>query len=361
MPAEAWSRILVIRLSSLGDVARMLPALRALKGDGRRTVDVTVEDRFAGLLKMFPAADAVVPYPRRSPGPPFRHPLAWSRALSGYISRLREGRYDLALDLHGILRSAVVARLAGARETAGYARGFGREGSHLLYGRALVPGATPKISRYERYAGALGALGFERPGAEFLRPAIGEGAQAEVSAFLEGAGLAGRPYLFAFLGTSRAQAFKRWPAVRFLELARLLWRGDGLPTLLGWGPDEQEEVLAVGRAEGLHVPPSWRLDSVVEAMARSSVFVGADTGTMHIAALMGVPTVALMGPTDPVLNRPFGDRHRIVFQKGVERACAGASCDHAACMGALQAETVRGAVRELLAAGSPGAGGAGRE
>jgi heptosyltransferase-1 len=353
MAPEGWSRILVIRLSSLGDVARMLPALASLKSGGR-IVDVTVEDRFAGLFGLFPIPDRVIPYPRKSAGSLLRHPLAWSRAFASYAGSMREGRYDLALDLHGILRSALLARLSGAKETAGYGRGFGKEGSHLFYDHAVLPGPLPRISRYERYAGTLEALGFPRPGPDYLRFEAPAEAEEEVRSFLVREGLAEGRYVLAFIGTSRAQAFKRWPTARFLELARMLWERKGLPTVLGWGPDEEEEINSLGQAEGLHVAPDWRLAPLVYAISRAKAFIGADTGAMHLSALVGVPTLALMGPTDPVVNRPFGDRYRLIFREGVTRPCAGPSCTHEACMGALSAEKAFKALEELLAdAASP--------
>jgi lipopolysaccharide heptosyltransferase I len=340
--------ILVIRLSSMGDVVRLLPSLQALRGSGASRVDLTVEDRFAALLDLFPVTDGVIVYPRRHPGSPWRHPVAWGSAMAAYRDALRAPRYDLALDLHGILRSALVARMSGAKETAGYARGFGKEGSHLLYDRRVVPGPSPRMSRYERYAGALRALGLPEPGREYLVPRPPAEAVDDVDAFLASIGLAERSYLFAFLGTSRAQAHKRWPLVRFLELVRAVHERFGLPTLLGWGPEEADLIRALPAREGIAAIPDWNLPRLVEVIRRSAAFVGADTGAMHLAALMGVPTVAVLGPTDPVLNRPFGDRVRVVFRPGIRRACSGEGCDHRDCMGAIRAPEVLDALAEVL-------------
>jgi len=343
--------ILVIRLSSMGDVVRLLPSLQALRGSGASRVDLTVEDRFAALLDLFPVTDGVVVYPRRHPGTPWRHPVAWGSAMAAYRGALRAARYDLALDLHGILRSALVARMSGAKETAGYARGFGREGSHLFYDKRVVPGPSPRISRYERYAGALEAMGLPEPGREYLAPRMPGAAVADVEAFLASAGLAGRAFLFAFLGTSRAQAHKRWPLVRFLELARAVHERFGLPTLLGWGPEEADLVRALPAQEGIMAIPDWNLPRLVEVVRRSAAFVGADTGAMHLAALMGVPTVAVLGPTDPVLNQPFGARAKVVFKEGIRRACPGAACVHRHCMGAIEAPQVLDALADVLGRG----------
>ncbi len=341
-------KILVVRLSSLGDVARLLPSLRSLEAQAER-VDLTLEDRFLPLLALFPPKGRVVPYPRRSAGSPLRNPRRWARAMAAYVRALREEPYDLVLDLHGILRSAVVARLAGG-EVAGYGRGFGKEHSHLFYDKVLTPGPSYRLSRYERYEGALRALGFEAPrGEEPLVPQIPEGARRDVEAFFEARGLRPGRYLLAFLGTSRAQARKRWPPFRFAELAAEAHGRWGLPTVVGWGPDEEEALSSLPEAPWLHVPPLWPLDRLLEAVRLSAAFVGADTGAMHLSALLGVPTVALLGPTDPVVNRPYGNRHRIVHDPLARKACAGPGCPHRSCMGRIEARAVAEALEALLA------------
>ncbi|MGC8723315.1 MAG: glycosyltransferase family 9 protein [Acidobacteriota bacterium] len=349
MVVERGSRLLVIRLSSLGDVARLLPCLHSLRVSGHLArLDLAVEDRFAPLLELFPVVDRVAAYPRRNGGLGYG-PLAWARAMGSYLTDLRAAGYDWSVDLHGILRSALLGQVSGAARTAGYARGFGKEGSHLLYDVPLTCGATPRISRYARYAGAMAALGLPGPAGGYLSPLVREGDRAEVGRFLEGRGLAPRSFLFAFIGTSRAQAYKRWPLERFLELASLVWEGMHLPTVVGWGPDEAQQVAALPSREYLHVVPTWSLPQLLECIRSSAAFVGADTGAMHLAALMGVPTVALLGPTDPVLNEPWGRRAKVVYRPGIHTPCSGPGCDHRSCMGAIGAQEVFDSLKEVLA------------
>jgi heptosyltransferase-1 len=349
MAPEIGPPLLVIRLSSLGDVARLLPSLRSLK-EGGIEADLTVEDRFAPLLDLFPLARKVIAYPRRRPGSALSHPLAWTAAMRRYLRELRSVRYTAALDLHGILRSALVARLSGAEETVGYAKGFGKEGSHRLYDRAVAPAAFPRISRFDRYAGTLKALGLPAPTEEPLSPRIPPGAAQEVADFLAARGISPGRYLFFFLGTSRAQAHKRWPPGRFRELSELVRERSGLVSLLGWGPDEQELLRAMESSPNLVPIPLWDLPRLLEVIRLAAGFVGADTGAMHLAALMGVPTVAVLGPTDPVVNRPFGNKSRVVYRAGIVRACSGDRCPHGDCMAAIEAGEVADALLDLLGA-----------
>ncbi len=349
--ADSGARVLVVRLSSLGDVARLLPSLRSLsRAPGVAVADLTVEDRLASLLDLFPTGGRVIPYPRKAGGSPLRHPLRWSSAMRAYFSELRRSRYDLAIDLHGIFRSALVARWSGARETAGYARGFGREGSHLLYNRAVAPGDTPRLSRYARYAGTLRALGFAPPPEEYLEPNLPPAAREEAGGLLQGWGFAKAGYAFAFVGTSRAQAHKRWPLGHFAALAERLHAACGLATVIGWGPAEEGLVARLPSSPALRVAPLLGMGTTLALIRGARLFVGADTGFMHLSALMGVPTVAVMGPTDPVLNAPFGDRARVVHREGIRRACPGAGCDHRDCMGAVAPGEVLPAALGLLEA-----------
>lgn len=343
-------RILVVRLSSLGDIARLLPFLRAARrAHPEHGFDLAVEDRFVPLLEIFPSVDRVLPYPRRGAGHVLRNPMRFGGAMGAYLRSLRSVRYDLAVDLHGIFRSALLARLSGARATAGYAQGFGREGSHLLYDIPVVPAPSPRISRLDRYAGTLGLLGFGGDPPGFMAPDLPASAVGARDEFLQREGIAPGGYALFFVGTSRAQAHKRWPIGHFVEAAGLLWNEVRVPTLLGWGPEETDTVRSLPDLPYLRLLPATDLAQLVAFIATAGAFAGADTGSTHMAALMGVPTVGVLGPTDPVRNALFGDRSRVVWKAGVRRACAGPGCAHGDCMAVISAEEVAAAMKAVAA------------
>ena len=348
MGSSGARRVLVIRLSSLGDVARLLPSLRALNSVPGLEADLTTEDRFSPLLSIFPYARDVIAYPRRGAGSPFRSPLTWGRSMKSYFAALRGKHYDLALDLHGILRSALVAHLSGARECAGYARGFGKEGSHLFYGRKLMPADSPFISRYERYAGAIEAIGAPSPSGDYLEPMLPEAALSRVQRLLGGWNLAAGKYAVAFIGTSRAQRRKRWPFGHFLACAEALFCETGIVTVISWGPEEAGLIGDIPSRPALRVPPLLSLPETLALIKGCRLFIGADTGFTHLSALMGTPTAAIMGPTDPTLNRPFGNRFRIIFKPGIRRECRGEGCAHDDCMAKIEPAEVLSAALGLL-------------
>lgn len=350
---EEWSgsSILLIRLSSLGDIARLLPAARAVKSAGFDRMDLTVEDRFLPFTRLFPIFDEVISYPRKEAPPPFSRPLAWGREFKDYIAKLKSARYDIVLDVHGIVRAAVVASLCRAGRTIGYGPGCSREMSHHFYGETIVLKDCISISRYERYAGAVEHLGISDPTGEFFSPAIGREAEIAVDAFLEERDLERGGYFFAFVGASRAQAIKRWPLERFVEFATEAWRIFGIPTVLGWGFEERGLLDDLESREYLHPIPDWGLEKLVAVIAGARAFIGGDTGAMHLAALTGVSTLAIYGPTDPIVNRPFGDRYVQIVGKGVDRACSGTGCSHERCMGKIEAPEVLEALGTLMGKG----------
>ncbi len=332
-------KILVVRLSSIGDIIRLVPSMETV-GKSFGEVTFLTEDRFEPILQMYPMAPKVILFPRKSMG---------AGSLASFFRELRRERYDLVLDMHGILKSAMIAALARGDEKAGFAKGFGKECSHLFYRRKLVCGESPLISRYDRYRGALNALGIDTAErSAFHPPVIDEASASRVSRFLNENGLGREKYVVLFLGASRKQAFKRWPLFRFIELAGLLQERTGLKSVLAWGPDEAELCKSLNKEEHLVVPPLFNLQESASLILGAAAFVGADTGLMHLSALSGVRTVAVMGATNPFLNKPWGDRSRVVFREGVLGSCPGEDCDHGACMGAITAEEVFAPLRELL-------------
>jgi lipopolysaccharide heptosyltransferase I len=341
LPAE---RVLVIRLGSLGDVVRTrfaLPGLRALYPRAR--IDWLVEDRCAAGLTGTADLDEIIAVPRRE----LRglRPGALWRVAARTIAELRSRRYDLAVDFHGVLKSALLVRLAQIPQRIGYDRGFAREGSAcLLTHRARV--APLHLPRFERNAALVRYLGGEvpeRPPRLALDPALGRE-------------LTGLPERYAVLhpGTSPGTLYKRWSAAGYGAVARGLARELGLPSLVTWGPvpGEREaaaEVVAAAGGSAQLAPATASLGVLLALLQRAALFVGGDSGPVHLAALCGRPQVVLFGPTDPVENAPFpGVPHERVR---VEVGCAPCreGCPARTCMAALEPGPVVAAACRLLA------------
>ena len=286
-------RILVIRLSSLGDIVLTLPALKALKTrfPGAR-VDVLVKARYRDLLQGHPHVDGLFVL-REGEG---------IRALAG---RLRERSHDIVVDLHANLRSRLLCLLLSAGTTLRISkRPLRRRLMVLLHRRFKRPVHTADL-----YLQTLRPLGIEAR-REVPRLTVPPEEQQEAQRFLEDHGLAGRRTLVGLHPGARWPG-KRWPAKRFVEAGqRLIEQGRKSVVVFG---GEGEEALAEEVARGIGpqavAAAGLSLRPLTALIARCGLFITNDSGPMHLAGALGVPAVAIFGPTHPVLGFwPLGER-----------------------------------------------------
>jgi ADP-heptose:LPS heptosyltransferase len=225
----------------------------------------------------------------------------WARDKRGW---LRERGSPRVVDLHGTYKSALLARTLAPDRLIGYPRRETKEPVQFLY-RELIELPAEIPSRFARYEAMFRALGLEGAGLDGLPLAkkhLEAGAQL----------VAGRKVAVLVVGTSKKEAWKRWPAARFGELAARLKAELNLTPLIAWGPGEEDlrdAAAAGGAAEPLPVLPLLDLFGV---LANAALVIAADTGPLHAAALLGTPSVGLFGATSPILNKPWGDQCVIV-------------------------------------------------
>lgn len=301
-----------MRLSALGDVLHALPVLSALRARfPEARIDWAVEDKAAAVLKgRLDLTEALV-FPRAALNAAARgvpNPADLWRIVRGYVRTMRARKYDVALDLQGNLKSGAVIRMSGATVRYGLDGPEAREGNRWFTQRRAAP-PPEALHRVERgLAVASAMVGETLP---FVPPGfpVDDATRAVVSEHLAALGLHDRPFAVLHPGTSAFGAFKRWPPDRFAALARrLAAAGEGV--LVTHGPGE--EALAaevVARAPGAaqaFAPPS--LPALAEVIRRAARFVAADTGPLHLAALVGTPLLGLFGPKDPAIYGPYGLR-----------------------------------------------------
>jgi heptosyltransferase-1 len=330
--AVARPRILIIRLGAIGDVVRTLPALRQLRAARPESwLAWVVEERSLPVLQGHPDLDEVILLERDRLAEKLREPAGFFDGLAEVLAfglRLRRGRFDVSLDFQGTFKSGLVALAAGAPLRAGYDRPSVKEGNALFNNRR-VPLGPPPVHRVERNLALLASLGLgPRAPAGRLTLPIAEAHRAEADGALARAGAPEAGFVFLYPGSSARQAYKRYPPERLGETARLLLER-GCEVVVGPGPGEEAVAAAVRRLAGprLRVLPVTSLLGMAEIIRRAAVFVGGDTGPMHIAAILGTRVVALFGPTDPALNAPWGEGHRSLdaLATGRARAAAGAA------------------------------------
>ncbi|MER8368284.1 lipopolysaccharide heptosyltransferase I [Mesorhizobium sp. M1348] len=286
-------KVLIVKTSSMGDVIHTFPAVE----DARRarpdiSFDWCVEEAFAGIVALHPAIQTIHSVAIRRWRRKLLQPGTW-REVVGLRRALRDCRYDLVLDAQGLLKSALVARLAAA-PIAGFDRSSAREPSaSLFYGhRDAVPRGLHAIERTRRLFGL--ALGYEP---DFSR--LESGIVPPAGRFV------GEKTAFLLHGTSRED--KKWPVADWIETARLLV-GTGMTPVTTWSNDREKAVAEAiaGAVAQTVVFPRSPLAEIAAVIGGSALVIGADTGLTHLASAFGLPTVAVFLATEPGLTGPRG-------------------------------------------------------
>jgi heptosyltransferase-1 len=302
--------LLIVRLGSMGDIIHTLPAATALR---RAFPEVSlgwvIEERWAELLCTLPETRSG-PRSARRPLVDRIHTVntkAWRRSLfstqtweqiAAGLSELRAQRYDVAVDFQGAARSAIVSRWSGAHVVCGFAQP--RENvATMFYTRQVIGRGGHVVEQNLSLAEAVAREPLSMPKVVFPHD---EAAEKQCQERLKGVDD------FVLLNPGAGWGAKQWPAERYGEVARRLAE-DGVKSLINFGPGEEPLMQAVESAsKDVAKGVASSLTELVALTRRARLFIGGDTGPMHLAAALGIPVVAIFGPTNPARNGPFGTR-----------------------------------------------------
>jgi heptosyltransferase-1 len=301
-------RLLIVRLSAMGDIIHTLPAVAALRAAfPNMTLGWAVEERWSELL-------CTPRYARSGPRSPER-PLvdrvhlvntkAWRRALFSFrtwqqmaasLKELRAIGYDAAVDFQGAVRTALLARGSSAGVVYGDSRP--RENiARIWYTRRVATAGVHVVQQALSLAQAM--MDQPVPVAKVVFPVDPE-AETRMTA------LAGEVRDFAILNPGAGWGAKQWPAEGYALVARHM-ANDGVRSLINYGPGEEKLAASVESASaGAARKVSCSISELIALTRRARLFIGGDTGPMHLAAALQVPVVAIFGPTNPARNGPFG-------------------------------------------------------
>lgn len=305
-------RILIVRLSAMGDVIHSLPAAQAVReAFPNATIGWLIEERWTELL----CAPGTPRRGSRSPGRPL---VDWVHVvrLTGWRSSLlemstieqiarvwndvRSVGYQVAIDLQGAIRSAVLARLSHAAVIYG-ARQTRESPATLFYTRQEIARGAHVIEQNLSIAQAVN-VNVSRP--ESVRLPHDVGAEQCIQQKLAGAGVRD----FAVINPGAGWGAKRWPAERYGAVARALGCC-GLQSIINYGPGEDQLARAAEEAsQGAAKAFAFSITELIAVTRCARLFIGGDTGPLHLAAALRIPVVAIFGPTDPARNGPFETR-----------------------------------------------------
>ncbi len=309
-------RLLIIRLGAMGDVLHTLPAAAALRAAFPEAVmGWLIEERWAELL-------CTLPTPRSGPRSPQR-PLVdrihtvntkrwrgdvwsyqtWEQIAAG-LSELRAAKYEVALDLQGAIRSAILARMSKAPAIYGAAQPRENVAS-MFYTHQVITRGAHVVEQNLSIVQALTRTSLPIPRAELPRD---EAAERECERQLAERGI----HDFALLNPGAGWGAKQWPAERYGQVAKQL-AGMGMRSLVNFGPGEEELARSVEQGgDGSAEAVEGSITQLIALTRRARIFIGGDTGPLHLAAALRVPVVAIFGPTNPARNGPFGTRSTVL-------------------------------------------------
>jgi len=339
-------RVLIVRLGALGDIVHAIPVAAAL----RRTfpearIDWLVSAKHREMLDLVPVIDRRLVINDRADA------RGGSSMLTA-IRQLRTARYEVAIDLQGLIKSALLARASGASRVIGFAASYARERlARLLYTEVYDPGRGglyhPRETRHvvEINLDLLTMLGVKPGPAEFPIDEVESAPSRQIRDRTNGR--------YALLNPGAAWPNKRWPPPRFADVARALRDRHDLMSVVLWGPGEEslaEEVVAGAGGAAMLSPPTGIADLV--ALSRgAALMVSGDTGPAHIASAIGTPIVGIYGPTRPARNGPLSPHDVTVSRDAI------CQCHHLRrcvrdrmCLLDIESAEVVGAVERRLAA-----------
>lgn len=368
---ESFKKILIIRLSAIGDVVNVLPALKALRlqyPDAH--ISWLVEDRANDILIDNPDLDEIIPFPRRKWIAGIKNPLTILPTISEalvFFKDLRDKRFDLVIDFQGNLKSGLMTMFTGRCVKIGFDKTACKEWNHLFTNRHVQLGEK-RMHRIDKNLSLLKAIDID---AEYIRPQIPISCEDKryISDFLKRNIRPEKPLIVIHPGTSKFGRYKQWPGLNYSRLADMLIERLGVSVIFTWGPSELgmvKEISSAMRHQTIISCRTTSLKELAEIIRNASLFISGDTGPMHIASVIGKPIIAIFGPKDPVIYGPytpsgkgqssrssyganyFNGSMRIVRKDLPCSPCTKRRCKDNICINSISPEEVFQAARELL-------------
>jgi lipopolysaccharide heptosyltransferase II len=347
-------RVLIVKLTSLGDVIHALPVAASLKkAFPFLKLHWIVEDRCAPLLENHPLLDSVIVYPRKEIQSLISK-RKWGQVLTllkNLRRSLRELSIDLSLDLQGLAKSGLMVLMAWPPYRMGC---FGlKEFSYLISKGLDEGGDLHAVDRNLKLAEFLGA-GTGDP--EFVM-GISEEEKNWAKDFFQRHGVSGDTTLIGLqVGASFPQ--KCWPIPKMVALIEEISKLINIQVvLLGDQPDQEKLKPYLSRIprKVINTVGGLSLRQLMTLINHCQIFVGADTGPLHLAVGLGLPVIALCGADDPKWTGPYGPSHRIHYKRFLCSPCNKTPVCQGRfdCMEAIEVEEVMESVKALMVTSFP--------
>ena len=333
-------KILIVKLGPVGDVVHTLPALHPLrKSFPEAFIAWAVERKSMDVITGNSDLDEVIIFERKELQKIFKADglVAAYRYFAAFAAKLKEYNFDLTIDFQTLFKSGIITFSSGARKRIGFDKW--RELNRLFTNHRIKAVSRHTVDKYLELVDAAGGRGDGSP----VKIVYSAEDDSYIYSFLKEKELANRPWVAINPGASWTS--KLWPVESFASLCDFL-EDSGIPVVVVWGPGEEALVEGiVGAAcSKPYVAPPTSIKQLACLLERSSLYVGGDTGPMHMAVAMGTTVVGIFGPSDPDRNGPYGEGH-MILQADIDCIkCWKKSCSSMECMKNVSAEAVADAV-----------------
>ncbi|MBL8148903.1 MAG: lipopolysaccharide heptosyltransferase I [Blastocatellia bacterium] len=294
-------RFLVVKLSSIGDIVHTLPAVAALrKAYPNSSIDWVVERSASAILDANPTVNEIIKVDTRKWRKGLLKRKVWQDIVSA-VTKLKSKNYDLVFDFQGLLKSGLIVALSGAKKRLGFSNdGLREEASRFFLTHQIV--IDKKAHIIEKNLQLVKALGVVADRYDFPI-AVSQADESYIDKQLELYNL----QHFVIINPGGGWTTKLWPLARYAELADRIFERFKLRSLVTFGPGEEmmaEKIVAASRSGSVKAIVT-SLKQFVALSRRAALFIGGDTGPLHIAAACRTPIVGIYGPTEPIRNGPF--------------------------------------------------------
>jgi 3-deoxy-D-manno-octulosonic-acid transferase/heptosyltransferase-1 len=344
-------KVLIIKLSSLGDVIQTLPVLIPLrKKFPDAKISWLVEEEGAELLKGHPLVDQII----------ISRKNRWIRALSNFgkvpkivqegnafCKGLRSCSYDFVIDFQGLLKSGVIVGISRGKRKLGFAPV--REKAHIFLNEK-IPFPKSPLHAVERYLFLIASLGCSCGKPEFFIP-IRQNHRDRILKFLQENEITlEKPLIILHPGTRWKT--KLWVEEKWAVLGDWLQEKTGAQVVFTGSVNDFpliERITGKMSFPAINTAGMWRLNELAFLQKQAEVVIIPDSGPMHLASAMETPVVALFGPTDPKLTGPFGEGHRVIMKTTECQPCFKRNCSSNECMKEITVKEVWEAAETILA------------
>ena len=350
--ANKPKKILIVRLSAIGDVVHVLPALRSLRsGFPDSEITWVVEDRAQGIIADHPDLDEVIVFQRKK----------WQRDIFkisriyntlgevlSFYKKLNRTHYDLVIDFQGNLKSGIMTLIAKSEVKIGFGKLHCKEFNYLFTKQQINPPGK-RIHKIEKNLALLGGLNIDN---KYQDPGLPVSKIDEdyVSDFIYKNTKKTAPVIMVHPCTSKFGSFKQWPVLNYAVVADKILETYNANVIFTWGPGELgviNEIILNMKHKAI-ASCDTSIKQLTELIRRADLFIGGDTGPLHIASILGIPTVAIYGPKDPAVYGPYNNKAIVLKKDWPCSPCNNRTCAQPECMTTILPEEVFQAIEELM-------------